>query len=464
MLGSGRRKLGAFLCHRCGSRLLVPRPFHSPASNSRRVFSQRDSLLRKDVPPSISILPRSFPYQPIRGVATSPTDPLPPPAATGTDASITSDDQRTVTGLLERIGGRRDWAQLSKEREELQQKVQSNTLWEDNANEAIAYQKRLSKLDDQLNEYNGFREKEAEIAELLSLAQEENDAGLLEEVGAELTSLRANLEAYSLRLMMCEEADEAGCFIELRAGAGGAEACDWVSMLSRMYQRWADTSSPTGTRQEFECRLIDEVKGEIAGNKSVVLQIVGSYAYGWCKHEAGVHRFVRISPFDSTNRRHTSFVSVNVFPSSGGGGEESSAKNIELNPGDMKVETMRAQGAGGQHVNTTDSAVRITHLPTGIVVACQSQRSQHQNKAVALDMLRAKLYERELRAKEQAKADQHAELTDAAWGSQIRSYVLHPYKMIKDLRTGYERRDVDRVLDGDVDSFMEQALLQLGKK
>ncbi|KAJ3171058.1 hypothetical protein HDU88_008092 [Geranomyces variabilis] len=370
-----------------------------------------------------------------------------------------AEDKSEVTRLLSLVAGRNAWSALEEERTALREIISSDTLWEENAAKAIESQKRFSHLDDVLNEHNGFVAKNAEIREMLVLAQDEDDAGLLEELAGELATLREELERYSLRLMMSEEADKSGCFIEFRAGAGGAEACDWVQIILRMYERWG--SSPA---QGFsEVRVVDEVRGDIAGLKAATIQIVGDYAYGWCKHETGVHRFVRQSPFDSSNRRHTSFVSVQVTPALDAAGGPEGAKYIDIPAGDIKLEAMKAQGAGGQHVNTTESAVRITHLPTGIAVACQSQRSQHQNRAVAMQMLQSKLYELELRAKAQAKAEQHAELDNAAWGSQIRSYVMHPYKMIKDLRTGFERSDVDRVLDGDLGGFMEAALVKLGK-
>ncbi|KAJ3156915.1 hypothetical protein HDU86_003450 [Geranomyces michiganensis] len=370
-------------------------------------------------------------------------------------------DISEVTRLLALVAGRNAWPDLEAERTALRKVISSDTLWEEDAAKAIESQKRFSHLDDVLNEYNSFVSKNAEIHSMLELAQDDDDGGqLLEELAGELSTLREDLERYSLRLMMSDEADKSGCFIEFRAGAGGAEACDWVQIILRMYERWATSS----TQGFAEVRILDEVRGDVAGLKTATLQIVGDYAYGWCKHETGVHRFVRQSPFDSSNRRHTSFVAVQVTPAldAAGGGPEG-AKYIDIPAGDIKLEAMKAQGAGGQHVNTTESAVRITHLPTGIAVACQSQRSQHQNRAVAMQMLQSKLYQLELRAKAQAKAEQHAELDTAAWGSQIRSYVMHPYKMIKDLRTGFERGDVDRVLDGDLGGFMEAALVKLGK-
>ncbi|TPX57180.1 hypothetical protein SpCBS45565_g08254 [Spizellomyces sp. 'palustris'] len=399
-----------------------------------------------------TVIPRHAPFicQSCRSIASEA-----PRHKTDILFSITP-DRSEVSRLLALVEDRNNWAGMRAERTDLLEKVQSDTLWQDDADKAIAYQKRLSQLEDALNEYDSYLTKHNEITDLLELAQEEQDPALCDDITADLHSLREQLERFSLRLMMSEEADRNGCFLELRAGAGGAEACDWVSILARMYERW-------GVSQSHDVKVVDDVKGEVAGLKSATLQISGEYAYGWCKHEAGVHRFVRMSPFDANNKRHTSFVSVQVYPAFESDGA-SDVRRIEIPPGDIKIDVMRAQGAGGQHVNTTESAVRIVHLPTGIMVTCQSQRSQHQNKAVAIQMLQAKLYERELRAKMQAKADQRADLADNAWGSQIRSYVLHPYKMIKDVRTGYERGDVDKVLDGDLNAFMEAALLHFGRK
>lgn len=272
-----------------------------------------------------------------------------------------SEDKSEVDRLLTLVKSRKPWDDMRAERRDLLEKVQSDTLWQEDASKAVAYQKRLSHLEDALQEYDSYIDKGVEISDLMQLAQEEQDTALFDDLADELLELRENLEKFSLRLMMSEEADKNGCFIEMRAGAGGAESCDWVSILTRMYGRW-------GASQAHDVRVVDEVRGEIAGLKSATLQINGDFAYGWCKYEAGVHRFVRMSPFDANNKRHTSFVSVQVFPAFDSD-SNMDAKKIEIPPGDIKMEAMRAQGAGGQHVNTTESAVRIVHLPTGITVA-----------------------------------------------------------------------------------------------
>ena len=235
------------------------------------------------------------------------------------------------------------------------------------------------------------------------------------------------------------------CYVEIHAGAGGTESQDWTEMLLRMYSRWSDQRS-------FKCELVEASAGEEAGLKSATLHVRGTDAYGWMKTESGVHRLVRISPFDSASRRHTSFASVWIYP------EIDDDIEIEINDGDLRVDTYRASGAGGQHVNRTDSAVRITHEPTGIVVQCQAERSQHKNRATAMKMLKARLYEAELQKREVEKQAIEDQKSDIGWGHQIRSYVLHPYQMVKDLRTGLERGDAQRVLDGDLDRFMEASL------
>jgi peptide chain release factor 2 len=245
--------------------------------------------------------------------------------------------------------------------------------------------------------------------------------------------------------LMNDEADQNNSFLEIHAGAGGTESQDWAEMLQRMYVRWAES-------KEFDISLLQESKGEEAGIKSSTLKISGDYVYGRLKRESGIHRLVRISPFDSNKRRHTSFASIWVYP------EIDDKVEIEINEGDLRIDTYRASGAGGQHVNKTDSAVRITHIPTHIVVQCQSGRSQHKNKSNAMAMLKSRLYELELQKRKEEENKINSEKKDIGWGNQIRSYVLHPYKLIKDLRTNYESSNVSDVLDGNIDKFLEKSL------
>lgn len=254
-----------------------------------------------------------------------------------------------------------------------------------------------------------------------------------------------------LEALLSGEADPNPCFIEIHSGAGGTEAQDWALMLLRMYTRWAEA-------HKYKVTYLDESTGEEAGIKSATIKISGPMAYGWLKKESGVHRLVRISPFDSSARRHTSFASIWVYP------EIDTNIDIVLEEKDMRIDTYRASGAGGQHVNTTDSAVRITHIPTGIVVQCQNERSQHKNKATALKILQSRLYELELRKKEEATQLQSVNKGDNGWGNQIRSYVLHPYQMVKDLRTAYETGNTQAVLNGEIDGFLESCLSYIEKK
>ncbi len=280
---------------------------------------------------------------------------------------------------------------------------------------------------------------------LLELGEAEADAASIAEAEGQLSKLKARAEKLQLQSLLSGEADTNDCYLEVNAGAGGTEAQDWAEMLARMYTRWADAHG-------FKVEWLEESAGEEAGIKSASLQVKGHNAYGWLKSESGVHRLVRISPFDSQARRHTSFASVWVYP------VIDDTIEIEVQDKDLRVDTYRASGAGGQHVNKTDSAVRITHLPSGIVVQCQNDRSQHKNRARAMDMLRARLYEHELQKREaEAQAEADAK-TEIGWGRQIRSYVLQPYQMVKDLRTGVEKGNAQGVLDGDIDPFLEAAL------
>jgi peptide chain release factor 2 len=282
---------------------------------------------------------------------------------------------------------------------------------------------------------------------LIAMAEDEGEPELIAEGEATLDALRGRAEQLRLESMLSGEADANDTYLEIHSGAGGTESQDWTEMLFRMYARWAE-------RHGYKLQLIEESEGEGAGLKSATLLVKGRNAYGWLKSEAGVHRLVRISPFDANARRHTSFASVTVFP------VIDQTIEIDIPEKEVRIDTYRSSGAGGQHVNKTDSAVRITHLPTGIAVACQTERSQHQNRAVCWDMLRSRLYEIELE-KKKAETDAHiGEKTDIGWGHQIRSYVLQPYQLVKDLRTGVESRTPQDVLDGDLDPFMAAALAQ----
>ena len=285
----------------------------------------------------------------------------------------------------------------------------------------------------------------SDALELIEMAEAEGDAAMIADGLASLRASADEAKRREIESLLSGEADANDCFLELNAGAGGTEAQDWAQMLLRMYSRWAE-------KHGYKAALMEESEGEQAGIKSATLQITGPNAYGWLKTEAGVHRLVRISPFDANARRQTSFASVWVYP------VIDDTIEIDINPSDLKVDTYRASGAGGQHVNKTDSAIRITHLPTGIVVACQTDRSQHRNRANAMEMLRARMYEAELRKREAVSAAQEDAKTDIGWGHQIRNYVLAPYQLVKDLRTGVEKGNPDAVLDGDLDAFMAAAL------
>ncbi len=284
-----------------------------------------------------------------------------------------------------------------------------------------------------------------EIRTLLELAEDDGDEALIREGAGALGELGARAKDVEIETLLSGEADGNDCFVEIHAGAGGTESQDWAEMLLRMYTRWA------GARG-FKSEFIEESPGEEAGLKSVTVKLRGENAYGWLRTESGVHRLVRISPFDASGRRHTSFASVWVYP------VVDDSIEIEIADKDLRVDTYRSSGAGGQHVNKTDSAVRMTHLPTGIVVQCQNERSQHKNRAAALSMLRARLYERELQARRDEQAAREAGKTDIGWGHQIRSYVLQPYQMVKDLRTGVETGNTQAVLDGRIDTFVGAAL------
>ena len=287
----------------------------------------------------------------------------------------------------------------------------------------------------------------ADTSELIAMAEADGDSAMTAEGIAALRTFAAETKRREIESLLSGEADSRDAFMEINAGAGGTEAQDWAEMLVRMYHRWAEAHG-------YKIQLLEQSEGEQAGIKSATLQVTGPNAYGWLKTEAGVHRLVRISPFDAAARRQTSFASVWVYP------VVDDTIEIEIDPSDLRVDTYRASGAGGQHVNKTESAIRITHIPSGIVVACQTDRSQHRNRATAMEMLRSRMYEAELQRREVISNAQEAAKTDIGWGHQIRSYVLAPYQMVKDLRTGVEKGNPEAVLDGGLDDFMAAALAQ----
>jgi peptide chain release factor 2 len=304
-----------------------------------------------------------------------------------------------------------------------------------------------TRLERAIDSYRRIEREVDEAVELIALGEAEGDSAIVAEAEAGLETLRDEAHRREIESLLSGEADAEDCYLEVHAGSGGTEAQDWAEMLLRMYVRWADA-------HDYKVEWLEESGGEVAGIKSATVKISGLNAYGWLKTESGVHRLVRISPFDSAARRHTSFASAWVYP------VIDEKIDIEINDKDLRIDTYRAQGAGGQHVNKTDSAIRITHAPSGIVVQCQSERSQHQNRAHAFAMLRARLYEAELQKREDATAAMNATKTDIGWGHQIRSYVLQPYQMVKDLRTGVETGNPAAVLDGDLDRFLAAALAQ----
>ena len=317
-------------------------------------------------------------------------------------------------------------------------------FWNDQAAAQDAMREK-NRLQRQIEAITTLQAELDDATGFIELGEMEGDEEVVAEAEASLAELVTLAEKRQLESLLSGEADGNDCFLEIHAGAGGTEAQDWAAMLVRMYSRWCE-------RRGFKLQMIEESAGEEAGIKSVTMRIEGDNAYGWLKTESGVHRLVRISPYDSSARRHTSFASAWVYP------VVDDDIEIEIEDKDLRVDTYRASGAGGQHVNKTDSAIRITHLPTNIVVQCQNDRSQHRNRATALNMLKARLYELELQKREEAANDAASSKTDIGWGNQIRSYVLHPYQMVKDLRTNIEKGNAGGVLDGDLDDFVEASL------
>ena len=320
-------------------------------------------------------------------------------------------------------------------------------FWRDQKNSnKIIKEKKL--LDELINSYNSSINELNDLSDLYQLAIEDGNKKIQNETIQDIKELRENVKKNEIKCFLSNEADSLDCYIEIHAGAGGTESQDWANMLRRMYMKWTDAKN-------FKSYLISEHKGEEAGIKSSTIKLEGEYVFGWLKKESGIHRLVRISPFDSGARRHTSFASVWVYP------VVDENINIEILEKDLRIDTYRSSGAGGQHVNTTDSAVRITHLPSKIVVQCQNERSQHKNKETCMNMLKARLYDFEIKKKEEKNLNNETSKSEIGWGHQIRSYVLQPYRLVKDNRTNHENTSPDKVLNGEIDDFLEKSLYQI---
>ena len=352
---------------------------------------------------------------------------------------IISEIDKSLSLLRQRL----DWDNVRKKREEFDALTEDPDLWNE-PDKAQKLMRERQNFIDQVDAHDAMSTELKENIELIELAEVEADEEILQEVVTALQRLKNRASAKELEALLNGEADGNDTFLEIHAGAGGTESCDWAGMISRMYVRWAERSG-------YKVELQSETAGDEAGLKSVSYKISGQNAYGWLKTESGVHRLVRISPFDSAAKRHTSFCSVWVYP------VVDDNIDIDISPNDIRIDTFRSSGAGGQHVNTTDSAVRITHNPTGIVVT-SSEKSQHQNRDIAMKALKSRLYQMELDRRNAAITEAHENKGDAGWGNQIRSYVLHPYQMVKDLRTSYETSDTKGVLDGNIDEFMAATL------
>ena len=352
---------------------------------------------------------------------------------------------QALLNALHNSGGIFNYDQLCEQAEQLTQQQSDPDIWSDQE-KAQQIGQQLSRLQKCIEPINQLNTRIDSTLELLALAQEEGEQSMLTDIIADIADIPEQLHTLEFQRMFSGDMDDANAFVDIQAGSGGTEAQDWADMLLRMYLRW-------GERKDFQLELLEKSNGDVAGIKSATIKVDGSYAFGWLRTETGVHRLVRKSPFDSGNRRHTSFASVFVYP------EINDDIEIEINPSDLRVDTYRSSGAGGQHVNTTDSAIRITHEPSGIVVQCQNQRSQHQNRDQAMKQLKAKLYEQEMQEKRQKQAELEANKSDIGWGRQIRSYVLDQSR-IKDLRTGVESGNTQSILDGNLDGFIEESLKQ----
>lgn len=351
-----------------------------------------------------------------------------------------------IEAALDLVRQSLDWDRALRRLDELNARVQDPSLW-DNPKEAQAVSREQKTLESAVKTVNEISAEMADAIEFIEMGEAEDEDSLVEEGVSSLEKLANRADADKVQALLSGEADSNDTYLEIHPGAGGTESQDWAEMLFRMYGRWAE-------RRGFRVETVEYQAGDQAGIKSATLLIKGEGAYGYGKTESGVHRLVRISPYDSAAKRHTSFSSVWVYP------VIEDDIDIEIDPSDLKIDTYRASGAGGQHVNTTDSAVRITHQPTGIVVASQNDRSQHKNRATAMNMLKARLFEREMAEREAAASGEYQEKSDIGWGHQIRSYVLQPYQMVKDLRTGVTSSSPDKVLDGEIDDFISAALAQ----
>jgi len=332
---------------------------------------------------------------------------------------------------------------LEKDLLKLKQKTNDPNIWENL--EAKTLFQNIKILEKKIADFQRIKQSLSDLKELYALTVDENDQQTIIQLVEDSNQLLKDSTEVRYLNLMSGEADQNNAFVEIHAGAGGTESQDWAEMLQRMYVRWAESKT-------YRVSLLQESRGEEAGIKSSTIKISGDFTYGWLKRESGIHRLVRISPFDSNKRRHTSFASIWVYP------EIDEKIEIDINETDLRIDTYRASGAGGQHVNKTDSAVRITHIPTKVVVQCQNDRSQHKNKSNAMAMLKSRLYELELQKRKEEENKIHSEKKDIGWGHQIRSYVLHPYKLIKDLRTNHESSNVNDILNGDIDKFLEKSL------
>ncbi len=320
-------------------------------------------------------------------------------------------------------------------------------FWQDKSNsQKVVKEKKF--FEDLINSLNSSVEKLNDFEDLNELALEENNLDVQGGIIQNIKQLRSEIKKSEIKCFLSSEADPLDCYIEIHAGAGGTESQDWADMLRRMYLKWSD-------KKNFKSNLISEHRGDEAGIKSATIKIEGDYVFGWLKKESGIHRLVRISPFDSGARRHTSFASIWIYP------VVDENINIEISEKDLRIDTYRSSGAGGQHVNTTDSAVRITHLPSKIVVQCQNERSQHKNKETCMNMLKARLYDHEIKKREEQNQNTENSKSEIGWGHQIRSYVLQPYRLVKDNRTNFESTSPDKILDGDLDEFLEQSLYKI---